>query len=326
VSRSSLERPEAAVPQHVIMGPEAFKLEWISSFVAVVDSEGFAAAARDTFKSQSRISTHVAELERRLGTMLFDRRERPVRLTPTGTAFLAHARAVLQHLEEGANEIGVLLGRPSGDTKLACYPSVGATFVPSIIGLFQRRYPQARVSLREAATLELDQLLDSGHADLALRPAFPSPPPGLASHHLWDEPLVAVIPDGHALTDHPELTLSQLADCPLITVGTGSLDCPEDYETSESFRLEDLNAQFVFRTNQPQTLIGLVREGLGIGFTNLLSASTSDTAGVVIRPVIDTPYVRSVGVYWDPRRPMSVASAALLETIRSVPVPTAVSA
>lgn len=324
--RMSSEMTKPTVPRHATMGPEAFKLEWISSFVAVVDSEGFAAAARDTFKSQSRVSTHIAELERRLGTMLFDRRERPVRLTPTGAAFLVHARSVLQHLEDGANEIGVLLGRPSGETKLACYPSVGATFVPSIIGLYQRRYPEARVSLREAATLELDHLLDTGHADLALRPAFPSPHLGLASHHLWDEPLVAVIPDDHALTDHREITLSQLAKHPLITVGTGSLDSPEYYEANESFRLEDVDAQFVFRTNQPQTLIGLVREGLGIGFTNLLSASTSDTTGVVIRTVVDAPCVRSVGVYWDPRRPMSMASSALLETIRSVPVPAVVSA
>ncbi|HET6986751.1 MAG TPA: LysR family transcriptional regulator [Kribbella sp.] len=44
-----------------------FRMDWIVSFVAVARHGGFSAAAKATFRSQSRISEHVAELEKALG-------------------------------------------------------------------------------------------------------------------------------------------------------------------------------------------------------------------------------------------------------------------
>ena len=50
-----------------------FRMDWIVSFVAVARHGGFSAAAKATFRSQSRISEHIAELEKALGVQLFDR-------------------------------------------------------------------------------------------------------------------------------------------------------------------------------------------------------------------------------------------------------------
>ena len=65
---------------------DGYRLEWLTSFLAVVDFGGFAAGAEATYRSQPRVSTHVAQLERHLGVVLMDRHERPVRLTEAGIA------------------------------------------------------------------------------------------------------------------------------------------------------------------------------------------------------------------------------------------------
>ncbi len=58
-----------------------YRLDWIVSFVAVARHRGFSAAAKATFRSQSRISEHVADLEKSLGVQLFDRTAHPAVLT-----------------------------------------------------------------------------------------------------------------------------------------------------------------------------------------------------------------------------------------------------
>ena len=80
-------------------------IDWLETFVAVVDSGGFSAAAAAVHRSQSRVSAHVAALEQALGVTLFDRRHRPVGLTDAGEAYLPHAREVLAALDRGHAEI-----------------------------------------------------------------------------------------------------------------------------------------------------------------------------------------------------------------------------
>jgi DNA-binding transcriptional LysR family regulator len=75
-----------------------YRLDWIVSFVAVARHGGFSAAAKASFRAQSRISMHIAELEKAIGVQLFDRMVHPTVLTPEGRALLPHAEEVLNHL------------------------------------------------------------------------------------------------------------------------------------------------------------------------------------------------------------------------------------
>lgn len=303
------------------------KLEWLESFIATVDSGGFAAAARNTYRSQPRVSAHISELERHLNATLFDRRRQGAHLTPAGAVLLVHARAVVQHLMDSEGEIRDLLDHPQGNVRIGCYPSVGAAFVPAIIRSYAVRYPGAQVTLIEVPTIELDTLIAEGDVDLILRPMFPHPPAHLAHYKLWEEPLVAVIPSHHELLERREtVTLQALAPYPLIGVhpGDGSDNRSVFSEVHECLRMAQIHGRFSFYTDQPQTLIGLVREGLGIGVTNLLSAAISDHSDVRIEPIIGAAYSRSVGVYWNPRLSTSAAVMAMLEAIRAEPIPAAI--
>lgn len=290
-------------------------LDWLETFVAVVDSGGFSAAVDAVHRSQSRVSSHVASLEQALGARLFDRSHRPVLLTDAGEAFLPHAREVLAGLARGQAEVDAVLGVVRGHVVLGSYPSASAAFVPTVLSGFSARYPDVSVDLTERPTLDLSEALGSGRVHLALRPLAPrDDTDGLACRPLWREPLVAVCPPDHPLAGLPApLELSELVKHRLVTIGGSHREVM--YEAHAALKQCGTPATIAWQTDQPQTLVNFVRTGLGVGITNRLAMTVSDTAGVVVTEVGTLSQGRTVGVFWDPRRYLPRAAGALLEQI-----------
>lgn len=297
-------------------------IDWLESFVAVVDNGGFSAAANAVHRSQSRVSAHVGALEQALASTLFDRRHRPVELTDAGVAYLPHAREVLAALDRGLTEIESVIGVTRGAVILGSYPSASAAFLPGLVRAFHHCYPQVRVILTEQATVDLGQSLSSGEVHLALRALTPiCNTEGLACRALWREPLVAVFPVGHPLAElPPPIEPSALAEHPLITIG-GHRGEEGMGEADLAFREVVPRPQAAWQTDQPQTLANFVRAGLGVGVTNALAMQVSHTEGLRVAQVGSLQQGRTVGVFWDPGRYLPAAARALLDKIVTTPRP-----
>lgn len=291
-------------------------IDWLESFVAVVDHGGFSAAASAVHRSQSRVSAHVGALEQALGATLFDRRHRPVELTDAGIAYLPHAREVLASLDRGLAEIESVIGVARGSVVLGSYPSASAAFLPGLVRDFSASHPQVQLVLTEQPSVELGQSLSSGEVHLALRALAPSCRTGALAHRaLWREPLVAVFPAGHPLaSQRAPIDLSVLVAHPLITIG-GSRGQEDLVEADLAFRGVGPAPVVAWQTDQPQTLANFVRAGLGVGVTNSLAMQVSDTAGLEVVEVGSLEQGRTVGVFWDPDRYMPVAARTLLKRI-----------
>lgn len=287
-------------------------LDWIRSFLAVVDERGFAAAAEATHRAQSRISSHVGSLERELGTILFDRRARPVRLTDAGRAVAPHARAILDHVEESRSDIAALNGLQAGQVRIGTYPSISAGFLPALLSNFKASYPRVEVHLFEGTLGELDEALIDRRVDISFRPMLPSPTSkDLVGSILWREKHLAVLAKDHALANHSEaLTRSDLAGHDLITSRT----------TLEGLRAE---GRQIFRTDNPQALIEFARNGLGVGVTNQLALTVShlDLHDLVVRDIVDPPAFRDVGLWWNESSYRTTAARELLRMIRNASPP-----
>ncbi|WP_084678036.1 LysR family transcriptional regulator [Actinopolymorpha alba] len=298
-----------------------FRLDWIASFVAVARYGGFSAAAAALYRSQPRVSIHVAELERALGVKLFDRSVHPAVLTPEGRAALPHAEAVLHHVHELCNGAAAD-GSVRGDVRLAIYPSAAAFLIPDLLVELRQAHPHVKLALREGPTMALDELLLAGEADLAVRPVLP--PVGsekLAHAVLWHEPLVAVVGQRHPLATQTFVELDELAGMALITIGEGEEQASSQFETNLVFEQAGLSPQVVFRTNQPQTLVALVRRGLGIGVTNGLAMTTSNLDGVRLVRIADAHCEREVALWWRTDQSRSLAVSAVHEIICGLPEP-----
>ncbi|MGO1562402.1 MAG: LysR family transcriptional regulator [Actinomycetaceae bacterium] len=305
-------------------GIDNYRFEWLTSYLSVVDFGGFAAAAEHTFRSQPRISSHIADLERHLGAQLFDRKARPVRLTDAGVAYLEHARRVVQDLEAGTTSVQHVIGHLRGRVRLGWYPSVGAAFGPDLLVKFGELYPGVSVELVETAAPFLATALREGDADLALRPLLPVvAEPTLQHHVLWEEPLVAVVPTGHALAGRDYVALAELAEHRIITNGS-DYESHGPNEVDRAVLSAGLTPAIALRTNDPGTLVSLARAGLGVGLTNLLAADVAATPADVVVPVKDAGSRRQVCVFWDSSAPQQPAARALVDLVSQMPVPRAV--
>lgn len=296
--------------------------DWLATFVAVVDSGGFSAAADAVHRSQSRVSAHVAALERALGAHLFDRRHRPVTLTDAGQAFLPHARAVLERLDRGQSDVDGVLGLTRGHVVLGSFPSASAAFVPMVLESFRSRYPGVRVELVEQPSYDLATSLASGEIEVAVRPRLPEAPGGLSSRSMWREWLVAVLLPDHPLAGVPEpISIEQLADQPIITIGRRCAATPGTSEPHAAFREAGVQPVIAYQTDQPQTLANLVRAGLGVGVTNQLATEVSETSALRVVRLGNLRQGREVAAYWDDGRHQSVAARALLREMVATPAP-----
>jgi DNA-binding transcriptional LysR family regulator len=282
-----------------------FRMDWIVSFVAVARHGGFSAAGKAVYRGQSRISEHVAELERALGVQLFDRTAHPARLTPEGRALVPQAEEILRLVQNLSTR---------GEVRFGAYPSAATWLFPQVV----RRLPDnVRLLLVEGPSVDLESALVRGDIDLAIRPVHPLVADESLVHEvLWREPLTAVFPENHPLAGNDSVSLEQLAELPLISIGAS--DGPRQFESHLAFASKGLNPSSAFRTNQPQTLLSLVRHNLGVGVTNELAVTTGNLTGVRLVPIRDAGVERQVGLFTHRARPRTPALETVIATIRQV--------
>ena len=80
-------------------------LTHLQSFVAVAEEGHVGRAARRLHLSQPPLSRHILSLEDELGTPLFERTPRGMRLLPAGTVFLTHARRILAEVDVAVDTV-----------------------------------------------------------------------------------------------------------------------------------------------------------------------------------------------------------------------------
>ncbi|GAA2351102.1 LysR family transcriptional regulator [Saccharopolyspora halophila] len=298
-----------------------YRVDWLISFAAVIRHGGFSAAAKALYRSQSRVSTHVAELEQAIGAQLFDRSAHPPQLTPEGRLLQRHCDEILRRLE-ALSDLSSASGSARGEVHVGLYPSAAAYVFPRAVLRLQRSHPDISVVLHEADARTLEKALQHGEIDLSVRHTLPVVrASGFSSTVLWREPLVAVFPSAHPLAGAGSVRLRQLAEQTLVIMGESSQESGNQTEPHLAFANAGLQPNVGFRATQPQTMVSLVRHGLGVGMTNALAMTTANLDGTSLVPVADTSSERVVALWWHADQPRSAAIEAVREAILAVPPP-----
>ena len=141
-------------------------LDDLAVFVHVVARSSFSAAARDLHLTPKLVSARIARLEQALGTTLFERNTRNLRITDEGRAIAERARVALAVLED-MQELATGGNRDlHGSIRLTAPTPFGRKYVAPAIQDFRRLHPQVGFDLRLS-----DQVQDlyAGDLDLAIR-------------------------------------------------------------------------------------------------------------------------------------------------------------
>ena len=142
------------------------QLHLIGVFVAVVDTSGFAGAARKLNISPPAVTRAINELERHLGVRLLTRTTRVVRVTEAGARYAEDCRRILAELAEADRSAPGMHGSPQGRLTLTAPVLFGTRFVTPIVTEYLQNYPGVT-----AACWFLDRLvnmMDEG-VDVAVR-------------------------------------------------------------------------------------------------------------------------------------------------------------
>lgn len=121
------------------------RLHAMKTFVAVVESGGFTAAARKLDVSLSVVSRIVTELEAHLGVRLLTRTTRVVRPTDTGAAYFENCKRILGEIEEADLAAAGTHAAPRGSLVVTAPVLFGARHVTPIVVEYLQRYPEVDV-------------------------------------------------------------------------------------------------------------------------------------------------------------------------------------
>ncbi|MEV0600209.1 LysR family transcriptional regulator [Streptomyces sp. NPDC050315] len=276
-----------------------YRVEWLGSFVGVAEHGGFSAAAVALSRSQSRVSTHVAALEKALHMRLFDRSVQPAALTPEGRALLPHARTVLRQLRALPGTAAEVRRGLRGEVRLGVHSGVAPFLVPRTVMRVRQTQPGLRLTVREERTAQLEKQLLEGRLDLVVGPGGPAAARAdarLARVLLWREQLMAVVREESAGALPARPGPADLRGRPLAVVDeVAGPDAPAALRAALTGT--DRTAP-VFSTPQAQTVVGLVRQGWGVGVAEALGLSTADLRGLTLLPLTGTPPGRGIALWW----------------------------
>ena len=157
------------------------KFESIRAFIQVVNSGGFAAAAREMGLSRSQVNKLVIALENELSIQLLHRSTRVVTPTETGLAFHERCVEILASLEEAERSITQIQAEPRGRLKVNAPMTFGTMYLAPALADFLVQYPDLQVQL----TLN-DRFIDPIEEgfDVTLRIAQPTESASLIVHPL----------------------------------------------------------------------------------------------------------------------------------------------
>ena len=117
------------------------ELRTINTFLHIAELHSFSRAARELGYSQSAVSSQIAQLEAELGTPLFDRVGKTVRLTDAGLTFQDYARTLLATAQQAKAAL-----QPArevrGTLRIALADSVCSTFLPDLLLHYHARCPE----------------------------------------------------------------------------------------------------------------------------------------------------------------------------------------
>jgi DNA-binding transcriptional LysR family regulator len=142
------------------------RLDSLEAFLAVAQTNGFAAAARQLRISPSAVTRAIAQLELRLGARLFTRTTRSVRLTEAGRLLLEGGRQVVEDLNRVEQQVRGEHAEPRGFLKVSAPTLFGRMHVLPVVAQLLRRYPA--LSIRLSLSDRMVRLVDEGF-DVAVR-------------------------------------------------------------------------------------------------------------------------------------------------------------
>lgn len=260
---------------------------------AVAEQLHFGRAAEACHVSQPTLSMQLKKLEDYLGVKLFERSNKHVMLTATGTAILEQARQAL-NAAHAIKQIARHASDPlSGTMHLGVFPTLGPYLLPHLLPLVRQGLPKIDLLLSEEKTGTLLNQLRDGKLDCALL-ALPLAESGLVHTALFDEPFLLAVPKHHPLAKRSHIHAEDILSEPVLLLEEGHCLREQALAFCQRIGIGEANN---FRATSLETLRHMVAAGNAITLMPKLATRVKDP-WIRYIPFAAPEPSRRIGLVW----------------------------
>ncbi|MEO6273204.1 MAG: LysR family transcriptional regulator [Rhodoferax sp.] len=287
------------------------ELRHLRYFVAVAELGSVSRAAEKLFIAQPPLTTQIKQLEDEIGTPLFVRYPRGVRLTPAGSRFLTEAKDLLARAERAkrlALQADDALG---GLVQIGFVPSASHTVLARLLRALKTSLPQLEVTVQEMVTSAQVVALQERQIDIGIGRPSATTRKQISIGTEMDDPFCLALPQDHPLAALSAIELPTVANEAFVfftrQVGPAYFDQIIGLCTDCGF-----SPQIRFEASTIYGVLDLVSAGLGLAIVPA-SATVLFTQHVVFRPILKPTRPCSMALLHrkgdnDPLLPLLVAS------------------
>ncbi|QIK74731.1 LysR family transcriptional regulator [Nocardioides piscis] len=263
----------------------AFTLQKLEILCAVVAHGGVGRAADELFVSQPVVSAHIRSLEDKLGTRLFEKDGRGIRLTEAGEQVHRWALDVLRSRRELSQTLQHLRGGTAGSVAVAASMSAANSVLTPILIDFRRAFRDVRVSVTNSSVEVALELTQSGRADFCLVGSDAVLDSRAYEAELVGRPSFVLIASVEDTTVPDRVSATDLATLPFITPPAGLA-----IRRSQEAALAELgvhNRRVELELGSAEAIMQAVVAGLGVALLWRISAAAELASGALREVHID---------------------------------------
>lgn len=288
------------------------ELRQLRYFVEVAEREHISEAAEHLHVAQSAISRQIANLEEELGTPLFERIGRNVKLTPIGKTFLEHTITALKAIDFAAKQVEEYLDPAKGTIKIGFPTSLASYVLPTVISAFKKEYPDVSFHLRQGTYKFLIDAVKNRELNLAFLGPLPPKDEAINPTILFSENISALLPANHRLAKNEQINLVDLRNENFVLF-------PEGYilhkVAIEACRSVGFVPTVTSEGEDMDALKGLVAAGIGVTLLPESSLYDSTPRFTVKMPIAIPAIRRTVGVISPTNRELAASEKVFLDFV-----------
>lgn len=278
--------------------------------LAAARTLNFTKAARDCSISQPALTRAIKLLETELGSPLFHRDGRKIRLSELGRSMLPQFERIIDGAEAAQSlaESHRLLNQVP--IRVGVMSTIGHQRLARFIGLFEDQHPGVELALTEQSLDSLIGNLDADQLDVAIL----NPINGIAdqynTHELFPERYVVVLPPEHRLASSNTISLNELSGEPYVD----RLACELREMVTATCAQNDIGLYARFRSDREDWVQAMVIAGIGFAF---MPEHAVTLPGLLQRPLVEPEISRSISLATVPGRPFAPAVATFVRAAKS---------
>ncbi|MCT1403723.1 LysR family transcriptional regulator [Paenibacillus sp. p3-SID867] len=277
------------------------------AFIKTVELGSFTKAAEVLNYSQSGISRMINDLEKEWRVSLLERGRAGVRLTSDGLKLLPFARSVCNEFEKLQTQVDELNGLQSGLIRIGTFSSVATHWLPNIIKMFQKDYPNIDYELLLGDYTEIEGWILEGRVDCGFirLPTIPE----FDTIFLEQDKLLVILPEDHPMADCERFPVKALCDYPFMLLEKGA-----KAEISEIFEKCNIEPNIHFTTWDDYAIMSMIESGLGISILPELILKRIPYR--IITKDLDIPAYRKIGLAMRDSKTASLAVKRFIDYLQ----------